>query len=185
MVDSDKGRTKQDERTERSFLVVPPEHGRHLFETLKGGSKMPARWPKDVKFKEVGGSVEEKRCTTCGSERIIRTDRIQRIQRLEGPLKLVCKVSCGSNTPCAERRRLLNPPSELPFAMPRWRLGWVLGRWMGFWRLKRHWSIPQLQAERWDRYHIQRSTQTMRTDLKKYQRMVAARQQDGSLFQEG
>lgn len=145
---------------------------------------MPTRWPKGVKFKEVVLSVEQKRCTTCGSELIIRKDRTRCIQSLAGPLKLVCKLSCCSNTHCPERRTLINPPSEIPFAMPRWRLGWDLVLWMGFRRFKRHWSIPQLQAELWDSYHVQLSKQTMSTYLKKYQVMVAARHQDPSLLKD-
>ena len=145
---------------------------------------MPAKWPTNLEFKEVVLSIEEKTCTTCGSDLIIRKDRIHCIQSLAGPLKLVCKLSCCSNKQCPERRTLLNPTSEIPLAMPRWRLGWDLVLWMGFRRFKRHWSIPQIQAELFDSYHIQLSKQTMSTYLRKYQLMVAARHQDSSLLRE-
>jgi hypothetical protein len=145
---------------------------------------MPAKWPTDIEFKEVVLSIEEKTCTTCGSDLIIRKDRIHCIHSLEGPLKLVCKLSCCSNKQCPERRTLISPKTEIPLVMPRWRLGWDIVLWMGFRRFKRHWSIPQIQAELFDSYHIQLSKQTMSTYLKKYQLMVAARHQDVSLLRE-
>ncbi len=143
---------------------------------------MPAQWPKDMEFKEIVVFVEDIRCEACGSELIIRKDRIHRIQSLSGPLKLICKLCCCPNRHCSERRRLINPPSEIPYALPRWRLGWDLVLWMGFRRFKRHWSIPQLQAELGDTYHIQLSKHTMGRYLKKYQLMVAARHQDVRLL---
>ena len=145
---------------------------------------MPARWPTDTQFKEVVLYVEEKTCRTCGSGLIIRKDRIHCIYSLQGPLKLVCKLSCCSNKHCPERKTLISPRAEIPITMPRWRLGWDIVLWMGFRRYKRHWSIPQMQAELVDSYQLQLSKYTMRRYLKKYQLMVAAHHQDGSRLAE-
>jgi hypothetical protein len=49
---------------------------------------------------------------------------------------------------------------------------------MGFRRFKRHWSIPQIQHELWDTYHISLSDDALSDYMRKYQVMVAARHQD-------
>jgi len=56
--------------------------------------------------------------------------------------------------------------------------------WMGFRRLKRHWSAPQIQDELLDSYQISLSEDTITNYLRKYQVMVAARHQDMSRWQE-
>jgi hypothetical protein len=72
----------------------------------------------------------------------------------------------------------MNPEAERPITMPRWRIDWKLFTWMGFRRFKRHWSIPQIQHELWDTYHIRLSDDAMSDYVRKYQVMVAARHQD-------
>ena len=139
---------------------------------------MPSTWPTNVQFEEVILKVEEKICRVCGSALVIRKDRVHRIYSLKGPLKLACKLSCCSNKGCSERRTLMSPKSELPFTMPRWRIGWDVFLWMGFRRYKRHWSVPQIQEELSDSYHIALSETSLITYLRKYQSMVAARHQD-------
>ena len=139
---------------------------------------MPSKWPAHVQFKEVILEVADKKCRACGSALVIRKDRIHCIYSLEGPLKLVCKLSCCSNKQCAERRVLLTPQSEISITMPRWRMGWDVFLWMGFRRFKRHWSVPQLQAELFDSYQINLSEDTITNYLRKYQIMVAAWHQD-------
>ncbi len=139
---------------------------------------MPAKWPGDIEFKEVLLYVEEKTCHVCGSKLIIRRDRIHRIYSLEGPLKLVRKLSCCSNTHCPERKTVLSPQSETSITMSRWRIGWDVLLWMGFRRYKRHWSVPQIQAELLDSYQMKLSEDSITEYLRKYQIMVSARHQD-------
>jgi hypothetical protein len=55
---------------------------------------------------------------------------------------------------------------------------------MGFRRFKRHWSVPQIQAELVDSYQIQLSVQRLAQYLRKYQLMVAARHQDVARMRE-
>jgi len=62
--------------------------------------------------------------------------------------------------------------------MPRWIIGWDVLLWMGFRRYKRHWSLPQIQAELADSYQIPLSLPTLGQYLRTYQRMVAAYHQD-------
>ncbi len=139
---------------------------------------MPSKWAEDITFNEIILKVDKKTCHVCGSNVVIRKDRIHHIHSLEGPLKLVCKVACCPNECCPKRGTLLNPKSELSITMPRWRMGWDLFLWMGFRRYKRHWSVSQIQAELLDSFQIILSEDTITTYLRRYQLMVAARHQD-------
>lgn len=145
---------------------------------------MSSKWPPETQFREIILKVEDNVCQICGSKLIIRSERIHRIYSLEGPLKLVCKLSCCSNRQCDGRTTLINPKSEIPITMPRWRIGWDLLLWMGFRRLKRHWSVPQIHHELLDNYQINLSEDTITEYLRLYQLMVAARHQDISQFKE-
>jgi hypothetical protein len=139
---------------------------------------MPTKWPKEVRFKEVILCVQEKTCRQCGSHLVICSHREHCIYTFDGALKLICKQAHCSNKACASRSRLINPEAELTITMPRWRIDWKLFTWMGFRRLKRHWSIPQIQHELCDTYHIRLSDDAIREYVSKYQVMVAARHQD-------
>jgi hypothetical protein len=76
------------------------------------------------------------------------------------------------------------PKSEIPLTMPRWRIGWDVFLWMGFRRCKRYWSVPQIQEELADSFHIALSETSLITYLRKYQSMVAARHQDVAKLRE-
>jgi hypothetical protein len=139
---------------------------------------MPSKWPKEVTFKEIVLSVNERTCRECGSELSICCHREHRIYTLEGPLKLICKQAHCSNKGCTSRSTLINPESELTITMPRWRVDWDLFTWMGFRRFKRHWSVTQVQDELLDSYQINLSEDAITDYLRRYQVMVAARHQD-------
>jgi hypothetical protein len=83
---------------------------------------------------------------------------------------------------------LRNPEAERLLTMPRWRIGWDVLLWMGYRRCKRHWSVPQIQAELGDSYQIHLSEKMLTAYVQKYQVMVAAWYQDLSrlkrLYQE-
>ena len=141
---------------------------------------MPSKWPTETQFREIVLYVSDNVCKVCNHPLIIRKDRIHRIYSLEGPIKLVCKLSICSNKQCSERKILINHKSEIPITMPRWRIGWDLFLWMGFQRFKRHWSVPQIRHELLDHYQINLSENTITEYLNKYQLMVSARHQDMS-----
>jgi hypothetical protein len=145
---------------------------------------MPSKWPAGTRFREIVLKVEDNVCKLCGSALIIRSERIHRIYSLKGPIKLVCKLSCCSNKQCSERKTLINPKSEIPITMPRWKISWDLLLWMGFRRLKRHWSVPQIRNELLDNYQVTLSEDTITEYLSKYQLMVAARHQDMARWQD-
>ena len=145
---------------------------------------MSSKWPSDTQFREKVRHKSDKVCPICGSKLIIRSERIHRIYSLDGPLKLVCKLSCCSPFQCDGRTTLINPKSEISITMPRWRIGWDLFLWMGFRRLKRHWSVPQIHHELLDHYQINLSEDAITEYLRLYQLMVAARHQDISLLRD-
>ncbi|MCP4289844.1 MAG: transposase [Gammaproteobacteria bacterium] len=69
-------------------------------------------------------------------------------------------------------------------APPQWRIDWDLLLWMGFRRYKRHWSIPQIQAELQDTYQVTLSVALIADYLRRYQTMVAARHHAMSQLQQ-
>ena len=58
---------------------------------------MPSKWPEGIEFKEIILYVCDNICKKCKSKLIIRKDRIHCIERKEGPIRLICKLSCCSN----------------------------------------------------------------------------------------
>jgi hypothetical protein len=67
-------------------------------------------------------------------------------------------------------------------AMPYWVLGWDVVCWLGHRRFARHWSVPQIRHELADRFGINVSDDTITEYARRYQQMVAARQQDPDEF---
>jgi hypothetical protein len=62
--------------------------------------------------------------------------------------------------------------------MPYWVLGWDVFSWLGHRRFARHWSVPQIRDELVDRFAIPLSVDAIERYVERYQRMLAARQQD-------
>jgi hypothetical protein len=62
--------------------------------------------------------------------------------------------------------------------MPYWVLAWDVFCWLGQRRFARHWSVPQIRAELTDRFAIALSPDAIERYIGRYQRIVAARQQD-------
>lgn len=139
---------------------------------------MPARWPVGMVFHEEVLSVEAATCHACGWPLNYRTNRIHCVHTLRGPLSLTCKLSSCWNPRCSEYAVLRPPEAERLLTMPRWRIGWDVLLWMGYRRCKRHWSVPQIQAELGDSYQIHLSEKMLTASVQKYQVMVAAWYQD-------
>lgn len=145
---------------------------------------MRFRWPRDIRFRRVQRDVEQPHCLLCGLPLQIAAHRRHRLFTLQGPLELLCRLARCSNLLCPARHHLLNPKAELSFALPRWLVGWDVLCWMGYRRFARHWSVPQLHAELLDSYRIPLSEDAIEVYLRRYQTMVAARQQDLSRLRE-
>ncbi|MDM8548480.1 hypothetical protein QUF72_00320 [Desulfobacterales bacterium HSG2] len=161
-----------------------PEKSEIKIQNIFQEGHMPAKWPADIVFREVILTVGDRTCQFCGGRLKIRKSRIHRIHSLEGPLRLVCKLSCCSDRECPGNRTLLSPRTEIPITMPRWRIGWDVLLRMGFRRNKRHWSVPRIQAELRDSCQLRLSEDAIAEYLRKYQTMVAARHQDVARLRE-
>ena len=145
---------------------------------------MRYRWPENTQFKQVVLSVEQENCSLCQRHLHVCDHRFHPILTLQGPLRLVCKLAHCPDPCCAAHCRTLSPLAETQITLPYWLIGWDLFSWLGFRRFRRHWSIPQLQAELRDSYGIRLSDDAIAGYLKRYRCMVAARHQDATLLAE-
>jgi hypothetical protein len=143
---------------------------------------MRYRWPENTPFTELVLSVEQEVCSLCQRNLHICDHRFHPILSLQGPLRLVCKLAHCPDPCCAAHNHTLSPLAEAQITLPYWLIGWDVFSWLGFRRFTRHWSIPQLQAELEDSYHIRLSDDAISDYLKRYRCMVAARHQDAALL---
>jgi hypothetical protein len=145
---------------------------------------MRYRWPEDTQFTQVVLSVEQEVCSVCQRHLHVCDHRFHPILSLQGPLQLVCKLAHCPELGCPAHRHTLSPLAEAQLTLPYWLIGWDVFSWLGFRRFRRHWSIPQLQAELRDSYRIRLSDDAIAGYLKRYRCMVAARHQDQALLAE-
>src|SRR5215207_8564746 len=141
-------------------------------------------WPEDTPFTQVVLSVEQEVCSVCQRHLHVCDHRFHPILSLQGPLRLVCKLAHCPDPCCPAHCRTLGPLAEAQLTLPYWLIGWDVFSWLGFRRFRRHWSIPQLQAELLDNYRIRLSDDAIAGYLKRYRCMVAARHQDADLLKQ-
>src|SRR5262249_14344801 len=135
-------------------------------------------WPEDTVFRRLVLDVESDTCAHCGAALHICDHRFHRIHTLQGPVELVCRLAHCSDRLCPLRCETLSPAAELSLTMPWWLVGWDVFCWLGHRRFARHWSVPQIEAELKEAYHIDLSRDTLCDYLRRYQNLVAARQQE-------
>jgi hypothetical protein len=104
--------------------------------------------------------------------------RSRYIHTLEGPVELVCKLNHCPDPDCPGHARTKSPGLEIAIAPPNWAIGWDVLCGIGHRRCSRHWSITQIQTELGDAYRIKLSEDAIDKDIRRYQVMLAARQQD-------
>jgi hypothetical protein len=143
---------------------------------------MRFRWPKETGFRRLVLDVEQSCCAHCGAPLHVCDHRIHRIYTLEGPLELCCRLAHCSDPVCPRRPRTLSPAAELSLTQPGWLIGWDVFCFIGHRRFARHWSVPQVRDELLDSYRIKLSVAAICIYIRRYQAMVAARQQDFSLL---
>lgn len=85
---------------------------------------------------------------------------------------------CCSARSCPTRPGTLSPTSELDLTLPGWLIGWDVFCFIGHRRFARRWSVPHIRAELQDSYAIALSADAIAGYVRRYQTMVAARQQD-------
>ena len=143
---------------------------------------MRFRWPADTVFTRQVLNVEDEVCAVCGHRLHICDHRPHRIFTLQGPWELLCKLAHCPDHACTAHGKTLSPQAELLLTLPGWLLGWDVFAWLGQRRFARHWSVPQLRDELAETYHIPLSADAIEIYIRRYQTMVAARQQDGDLL---
>jgi hypothetical protein len=143
---------------------------------------MRFRWPEGTAFERVPLDVERACCDCCGSPLYVCGHRHHRIYTLKHPLELCCRLAHCSDPNCPTRPQTLSPTAELSFALPGWLIGWDVFCFIGHRRFARHWSIPQIKDELADTYQVRLSDDAIAVYLRRYQAMVAARQQDPDLL---
>ena len=145
---------------------------------------MRYRWPVDTAFTQEILTVEQEACSTCQRALTICDHRFHRIFTLNGPMEIICKLAHCPDRDCPAHTHTLSPLAEAQITLPWWLIGWDVFCWLGFRRFTRHWSVPQLQAELRDSYHIPLSDDAIAGYLQRYRCMVAARHQDAGLLKE-
>jgi hypothetical protein len=142
------------------------------------------RWPTETDFTQVVLTVEQETCSVCQRALTICDHRFHPIYTLAGPVEIVCKLTHCPDPDCPAHRHTQSPLAETQITLPWWLIGWDVFCWLGFRRFTRHWSVPQLQAELLDTYHIRLSDDAISGYLKRYRCMVAARHQDAQQLKE-
>lgn len=139
---------------------------------------MRPHWPKKMTFDRVQLDVEDATCRRCGGRMQICDHRHHRVFTLHGPVHLVNRlVRCPDKT-CPGHRVTYSPETETLITLPWWSISWDVFCWMGHRRFARHWSVAQIRAELGDSYGIGLSDDAIEKYLRRYQEMLAARQQD-------
>jgi hypothetical protein len=145
---------------------------------------MRYRWPAGTVFTRQVLTVEQEQCSVCQRALTICDHRFHRIFTLQGPLEIVCKLAHCPDRACPAHSHTLAPLAEARITLPWWLIGWDVFCWMGHRRFARHWSVPQLQAELRDSFHIPLSDDAISDSLRRYRTLVAARHQDAAVLAE-
>jgi hypothetical protein len=145
---------------------------------------MPYRWPEDTDFALWELDVLDRTCSVCGRTMYVCDHRHHRIFNLDGPVHLVCKLNHCPDPTCPAHHKTVSPEIEATITLPHWVLGWDVFCWIGHRRFARHWSVPQLRAELRDSYQIPLSDDAIEKYIRRYQQMLAARQQDPDRLQQ-
>jgi hypothetical protein len=143
---------------------------------------MGTRWPADTTFTPHVLTVEQEACDLCQRPLHICDHRFHRIHTFEGPVELICKLARCPDPNCPAHAHTVSPLAEAQLALPWWVIDWKIFCWLGHRRFARHWSVPQLQMELRDSYHIALSDDAIARYLRRYQTMVAARHQDATVL---
>jgi hypothetical protein len=139
---------------------------------------MAYRWPEDTDFALWELDVLDRDCPACGRMMHICDHRYRRIHTLDGPVQLICKLNHCPDPTCPGHARTKSPELEITIALPQVAIGWDVFCWIGHRRCSRHMAIPTIRSELLDDYAIPLSEDALETYIRRYQVMLAARQQD-------
>jgi len=139
---------------------------------------MAYQWPADTDFALWELDVLDRECPACGRMMYICDHRSRRLHTLAGPVELICKLNHCPDPGCPGHAKTKGPELEVTIAPPHWAIGWDVFCWIGHRRFSRHSSISQIQADLRDDSGIKLSDDAIAKSIRRYQIMLAARQQD-------
>jgi hypothetical protein len=139
---------------------------------------MAYRWPEDADFSLWELDVLDRDCPVCGRRMYICDHRYRRFHTLDGPVQLICKLNHCPDPACPGHARTRSPELEITLALPQMAIGWDVFCWIGHRRFSRHIAVSLIQSELLDDYQIKLSDDAIEQYIRRYQAMLAARQQD-------
>jgi len=139
---------------------------------------MPYQWPADTDFAQWELDVVDRACSACGRRMYICDHRYRRLHTLDGPVELLCRLNHCPDRGCPGHARTKSPELEVSIAPPRWAIGWDVFCWIGQRRFSRHRSMAEIRADLQDDHGIKLSDDALAKYVRRYQVMLAARQQD-------
>ncbi len=140
--------------------------------------RMAYQWPADTDFALWELDVLDRNCPACGRRMHICDHRYRRFHTLDGPVQLIAKLNHCPDLTCPGHAKTKSPELEITIALPQMAIGWDVFCWIGHRRCSRHMAIPLIQSELLDDYSIKLSKDAIDQYIRRYQVMVAARQQD-------
>jgi hypothetical protein len=141
---------------------------------------MAYRWPAGTDFSLWELDVLDRDCPACGRRMHICDHRYRRFHTLDGPVQLICKLNHCPDPACPGHAKTKSPELEITLALPQMAIGWDVFCWIGQRRFSRHMAIPLIQSELLDDYQIKLSEDALEEYIRRYQTMLAARQQDAA-----
>jgi len=139
---------------------------------------MPYQWPAETDFALWELDVLDRDCLFCGRRMHVCDHRYRHLHTLEGPVELVCKLNHCADRTCPGHATTKSPELEITIALPQVAIGWDVFCWIGHRRCSRHMAISLIQSELLDDYGIKLSEDAIEQYIRRYQVMLAARQQD-------
>jgi hypothetical protein len=139
---------------------------------------MAYQWPVDTDFSLWELDVLDRNCPVCGRMMHICDHRYRRFHTLDGPVQLICKLNHCPDPTCPGHAKTKSPELEITLALPQMAIGWDVFCWIGHRRCSRHMAISLIRSELLDDYDIKLSEDAIDQYLRRYQIMLAARQQD-------
>jgi hypothetical protein len=139
---------------------------------------MAYRWPEDTDFALWELDVLERGCPACGRRMYICDHRYRRFHTLDGPVQLICKLNHCPDPTCLGHAKTKSPELEITLALPQMAIGWDVFCWIGHRRFSRHMAVSLIRSELLDDYQIKLSEDAIEAYIRRYQAMLAARQQD-------
>ena len=139
---------------------------------------MPYDWPEETDFAYWELDVTDRACPACGRMMHVCDHRYRRFHTLQGPVELLCRLDHCPDPHCPGHKKTKSPETEVTLALPKWAIAWDVFCWIGHRRCSRHMAIPLIQTELLDDYAIKLSEDAIDQYIRRYQVMLAARQQD-------